>query len=514
MFAFALWDEHEQTLFCARDRFGLKPLFYNIEGDSFSFSSEIKALLPLMQEAKADIEGLKDYLTFQFCLDGKTLFKNVYECPPAHTMTIKNKNVSFQRYWQLYYNLDWDHSEKYFIEKLEYLLKDSVQNHLRSDVPVGGYVSGGIDSSLVSALAVDQNRVDYMGFTGKFTEYNGYDESEYARELAEKYGFELHQMDITLNDFLGNIDKVIYHLDQPTAGPGSFCQYMISSLASKHRKVMLGGQGGDEIFGGYTRYLVAYFEQCIKGAIDGTMNSGNFIVTYESIIPNLTDLRNYKPMIKSFWKDGLFDEIDKRYFRLVNRAPDIHDCIYWDRLGSYEPYETFSKVFNAQNAQNASYFDKMLHFDFKTSLPALLHVDDRMSMAHGIESRVPFMDHELIEFVATIPASFKLKDGNAKYILKESLGSYLPDSILDRKDKMGFPVPFVEWMKGPAKDFLVDILSTTSAQNRDYFNNRLALEKIQGESAFGRNIWGLLSLELWQKQFIDNSVDYRAMLRK
>jgi len=281
-------------------------------------------------------------------------------------------------------------------------------------------------------------------------------------------------------------------------------------MAAKRRKVVLGGQGGDEIFGGYTRYLIAYFEQCIKGAIDGTMNSGNFVVTYESIIPNLVDLRNYKPMLKSFWKEGLFDDIDKRYYRLVNRAPDISGCIRWDRLGHYEPFEKFSDIFNSKNAKKASYFDKMLHYDFKTSLPAVLHVEDRMGMAHGMESRVPFLDHDLIDFVSSIPASFKLKDGQSKRLLKESMGQYLPQDIVQRKDKMGFPVPFVEWMKGPAREFIGDTLSSKKALEREYIDNKSALSKIQEESEFGRNMWGLLSLELWHQQFMDNANDFKA----
>lgn len=196
-------------------------------------------------------------------------------------------------------------------------------------------------------------------------------------------------------------------MDYPAAGPGSFPQYMVSQMAAKHRKVVLGGQGGDEIFGGYTRYLIAYFEQCIKAAIDGTMNNGNFIVTYESIIPNLASLRNYKPLLQKFWKDELFAPMDRRYFRLVNRADSISDEVNWDMLEGFSAYQTFQKIFNSKNVKKDSYFDLMTHFDFKTLLPALLHVEDRVSMAHGLESRVPFLDHPIIEFAATIPSIVK-----------------------------------------------------------------------------------------------------------
>ncbi len=298
MFSFALWDEGKQSLFCARDRFGIKPFYYTTVDGIFYFASEVKALLPFVEQIETDLDGFKDYLTFQFCLAGKTLFKGIQELLPAHFLLVSNSRVQIERYWEVYYEPDYHHTARYFEEKLRALLEESVALHLRSDVPVGAYVSGGLDSSAVASLAVGQQEPGAMiGFTGKFASYGAaYDESQYARTLAEWRGFDLYEVDITAADFVEHIRKVIYHLDYPVAGPGSFPQYMVSQLAARHRKVVLGGQGGDEIFGGYTRYLIAYFEQCIRGAIEGTMGSGNFVVTYESIIPNLVALRNYKPL--------------------------------------------------------------------------------------------------------------------------------------------------------------------------------------------------------------------------
>ena len=194
---------------------------------------------------------------------------------------------------------------------------------------------------------------------------------------------------------------------------------MVSQAAARDAKVILGGQGGDEIFGGYTRYLIAYFEQCIKAAIDGTMHSGNFVVTYESIIPNLVALQNYKPLLKEFWSEGLFEDLDARYFRLINRAPHLSGEVDFDALGDYSPFATFQGIFNGSNVGHQSYFDKMTHFDFKTLLPALLQVEDRVSMAHGLESRVPLLDHELVELAATMPADVKFKDGTMKHVFKQ-----------------------------------------------------------------------------------------------
>ena len=222
---------------------------------------------------------------------------------------------------------------------------------------------------------------------------------------------------------------MIYHLDFPVAGPGSFPQFMVSQLAASHLKVVLGGQGGDEIFGGYARYLLAYFEQCIKAALDGTYKNGNFVVTIESIVPNLGLLREYKPMMAEFWRKGLFGGIDERYFRLVDRSTDMAEEVDWRQLDKRQVFEAFRAIFNNQNnVQKEAYFDKMTHFDFKCLLPALLQVEDRMSMAHGLESRVPLLDHPLIEFVATVPADVKFTGGRMKHLLKTCLRRRVAES--------------------------------------------------------------------------------------
>lgn len=516
MFAFALWDDRQKLLVCARDPFGIKPLYYTVSRGVLYFASEAKALLPFVPDIETDVDGLKDYLTFQFCLGGKTLFKGIQEVLPGHVLTVRNGIIETRRYWEVYYHLDFDHTSQYFEDKVRTLMEDSVALHLRSDVPIGAYVSGGFDSGIVAALAAERKGGELVGFTGKFSFGQGYDESRYARDLASSRGFELHEVDITDADFVQNFEKVMYHLDFPVAGPGSFPQYMVSQLAARHRKVVLGGQGGDEIFGGYVRYLVAYFEQCIKAAIEGTMHSGNFIVTYESIIPNLTALRNYKPMLQQFWREGLFEEADKRYFRLVNRSSLHADEVDWALLGDYSPYETFRGIFRGSNVQKESYFDSMTHFDFKTLLPALLHVEDRMSMAQGLESRVPFLDIPLVEFAATMPSNIKFKDGNMKHVLKASMSSVLPSSIVNRTDKMGFPVPLQEWVagKGKVRDFAADMLSSRAALSRPVINNRRVLAGMGRELKFGRKLWGFLCLEQWHKSFHDKAGEYRRLLTK
>jgi asparagine synthase (glutamine-hydrolysing) len=429
---------------------------------------------------------------------------------PGHTLTIRNGVVREERYWEVQYEPEFGHSEAWFTERLRELVEESVQFHLRADVPVGAYLSGGLDSSITTALAADSVGSEFQAFTGLFARGERYDESRYARLLAEERGFRLHEQTIGASDFVDSIRDVVYHLDYPVAGPGSFPQYMVSRLAAQHMKVVLGGQGGDEIFGGYARYLLAYFEQCIKAAIDGTMHDGNFVVTYESIIPQLGTLREYKPLMQQFWRDGLFDDLDARYFRLIDRAPDLGDAIEWRFLGEYSPFETFQSIFRAGNVRKESYFDSMTHFDFKTLLPALLHVEDRVSMAHGLESRVPFVDTDVVEFAATLPADVKFKDGHLKHALKEALQGVLPPAIVERRDKMGFPVPLSEWVNDELRDFVLDCFLSENARSRPYLAEDFDVRELIGrEGAFGRNLWGLFSLELWQQAFHDRASEWR-----
>lgn len=508
MFAIAIWDATEQQLFLARDRFGIKPLYWAKTSSGLYFASEVKALLPFLDNRLVNGAALSDYFTFQFCLGEKTLMDGVWQLPAANYALFSPGDLPKPlQYWEVQYQVDYDHTEKWFTEKLFNLVNDSVRMHLRADVEIGSYVSGGVDSSLLAALA-RKVRPDgpFKIFNGRFLEGLDFDESRYAKALANEQNMQLHLADISEKDFVDHIAKVIWHLDQPTAGPGSFPQYMVSKQVGEQIKVVFGGQGGDEIFGGYARYLVAYFEQCIKGAIEGTLQNGKYVVTYESIIPNLETLRQYKPMLREFWANGLFGDRDERYWRLVNRANTFGDILTPEAINQEETFAEFKSIFWGSNVSKESYFDSMTHFDFKTLLPALLHVEDRMSMAHGVESRVPFLDHPLVEFAATIPADVKFKNGELKRMLKTVFSDQLPTSILNRKDKMGFPVPLNLWLKkgGIARDLIGDIFSSERAQTRPYLAKNLLLDKLlDSQSIYGRNIWALLCLEIWHQQFID-----------
>lgn len=506
MFSFAIWDEREQEFFAARDRFGIKPFYYTVSHGVLYFASEMKALVPFLDKIAIDYQSLEEYLAFQYTLGEKTLFEGISELPPGHTMCIRDGRPLIEKYWDVSYEVDFSKSESDFLDEIRDLTTRAVSENLSGDVEVGAYVSGGIDSSLVYLLAHQADPLVTKSFHGRFTDYPGFDESMFATIATDPTGSTPHVLDIFAEDFEKSVSSIIYHLDTPTAGPGSFPQYMVSEFASKSVKVVLGGQGGDEVFGGYTRYLIAYLEQCLTAAIDGTYDDGRFVVTLESIIPNLTVLKEYKPLIQKFWSRNLFAPLEERYFDLLDKSSDFAGIMADGVVDRTRLYSSFLSSFRAPGSvRKEAYLDSMMRFDFKNLLPALLHVEDRMSMAHGLESRVPLLDHELVEAVARVPADIKFSRGESKRLLKKAFKEQIPPEIGARRDKMGFPVPLSEWSKNELEGYFRDTFSSTKARNRDYLTGVSPDGSLRAEGSFSRKSWVLLSLELWQQQFHDNA---------
>ncbi len=506
MFAFIIYNRNKNTLFIARDHFGIKPLYWYHDNELILFGSEIKALLAHPDiHAEADTDNLYEYLTFQFIMGQETLFKDIHKILPGHYVTIdlKNWDIKQVKYWEPDFRTDQFHTEEYFISELKAILEETISQQLRSDVPVGTYLSGGIDSSLVTIMASKLLNKPIKSFSGAFREGPEFSELQYAQIAAKSANAELFEIFPTEQEFIDLMPKLIYHLDEPV-GPGLFPQYIVSKYASKHVKVILGGQGGDEIFGGYTRYLVAYLEQALKGAINESNEEEEHIVSLESILPNLPALKQYIPMMKSFWKEGSFEPMDQRYFHLINRMGATSHFFQpgFTKECKHELiFNKFSDYFN--NPETKSYFNKMTHFDMFGSLPGLLQVEDRVSMSVSIESRVPLLDRRIVDLISKMPAGMKFKGGEMKYLLKKTIRDIMPREIMDRKDKMGFPVPLHIWSKNKAKSFIMDTLLSKKAKERNIINTDYVEKMINTEQPFGRGLWGLLCLELWYTQFID-----------
>jgi asparagine synthase (glutamine-hydrolysing) len=507
MFAFIIYDKQRNRLLVAKDHFGIKPLYWYHDEKKIVFGSEIKAILKHPDiVAEPDRKNLYEYLTFQFILGEETMFRKISKVLPGHYMTFDLGSGKLNRfkYWEPDFKIDKYHTEEYFIVKLGEILDLTISQQLRSDVPLGSYLSGGIDSSFVTILSASKYGKQLKSFTGAFDEGPEYNELIYAREVAKAANSKLYEVIPTEQEFIELLPKLIWHLDEPVAGPGVFPQYIVSKLASEHVKVVLGGQGGDEIFGGYARYIVAYLEQALKGAIFESNEEGEHIVSLSSILPNLPFLRTYTPMFKDFMRKEVFDSMERRYFHLINRMGLSESFLTKEFLAQYnedEMFEKFSIVFN--HPDTLSYFNKMTHFDMVASLPGLLQVEDRVSMAVSIESRVPLLDRRIVDLISRMPAGMKFKGAEMKYLLKRIVKDIIPDKILNRKDKMGFPVPLDLWAKNKAKDFILDTLLSKNARERNIVDPKYVEELITSEHPFGRGLWGILCLELWFQQFID-----------
>ncbi len=503
MFAFAIWDKKRKSLFLARDPFGIKPLYYTFNGSQFIFASEIKSILKYTQHSPdLDVTSLYDYLSLQYVLGEKTLFKGVSKLLPGHSLMLKNGHPYIQQYWDVSANYDFAKTEDEFAEELAYLLEDSIRIQLRSDVPLGAHLSGGIDTGAITSIASNILSNKITTFTAGFTEGGIYDDNDWA-EITSGHCKTNHMVTYpTAQDFEQLFSQLIWHLDEPVAAPGIFPQYCVSGLAKKNVTVVLGGQGSDELLGGYTRYLIIYLEQALKQSIFNNNNSLHMSLT--DLLPNLSQLKTYQPLMSYYLKDNLFGSPDSRYFRLVLRNERISELVSPEinkMAGGYSTFDTFSEIFN--KVSDFELLNKILYYEMKAWLPALLQVEDRMSMAWSLESRVPFLDTRIAELAFSMPSNVKFKGGITKYILRKAIDGKLPKEILWRTDKLGFPVPLKKWFQSELKPFLEGSLLSEASLNRNIFRKDVIQSVMQQNGEFDRTLWGLLCMESWFSVFLD-----------
>ncbi|MEE3233035.1 MAG: asparagine synthase (glutamine-hydrolyzing) [Candidatus Latescibacterota bacterium] len=501
MFAFALWDENKRTLFAARDRMGIKPFYYVDLGYGLAFASEIKSLLahpdvnPILDE-----HALQDYIDLQYCLDDKTLFKGIKRLLPGSYLLWKDEKFETFSYWDLKFGEE--NTNEKSPELLNELITDAVRLRLRSDVPVGSHLSGGLDSSAISCVAADLLDSPLKVFTGGFDTAQRYDESKYAKIVAGHVGAEYYQIFPNALDLEQTFDDMVFHLDEPVAGAAVFPQYFLSKLAAKHVKVVLGGQGGDELFCGYTRYLIGYLEQCLQNSIYGNAPLvGDW--TLADIEPHLSYLGGFEPTMQKLFGSNMFADASDRYYRLLQRSEDMDGILKTRDLldPKYSTIEIFRSEFNKPDSNDL--IDRMMYIDLKNHLQSLLHLEDRTSMAASLESRLPLLDYRIVEFAIAQSPESRFSGGKPKNLLRQAVSDYVPPAILNRKDKMGFPVPIFEWFSGELKPFVEDILLGDETRSRGFFDMTQVEQSIRSEKPFGRTVWGLLSLELWFRRFFD-----------
>ena len=503
MFAFAIFDKRNQKLFIARDRVGVKPLHYALAGSRLVFGSEIKSLLSHPDVPRAvNLEAISDFLSFSYVPDPHTAFRGIRKLPPGHTLTFKDGMLVTRCYWDFSYpereSGGEEHDQEYYTERLRELLAESVRIRLMSDVPLGAFLSGGIDSSTVVAMMARAMDQPVKTFSIGFSE-SSHDELHYARIAARHFQTDHHEFIVT-PDVCRIVEEIVWHHDEPFADVSSVPTYIVSKMAREHVTVVLSGDGGDELFAGYERYLVDRGREKYE-RIPGVIRR-NLMLRPSRWLPRSVYGKNYLRNVALDPEARYIDSIscfsdEKKQLLLSNE--------FCRAMSGHNATERFTRLFAAPGSSER--LDHLLYLDSKTYLPGdIMTKVDRMSMAHSIEAREPLLDHKLIEFAQQIPARFKLDGLETKSILKKAMRGIIPEEII-RRPKQGFGVPMQKWFKEDLREMVVDTLTDSRTRQRGYFNQRV-VEGILGEHLRGRrdnsrHLWSLLMLELWHRAFID-----------
>jgi len=507
MFAFALWDVHAQRLMLARDRGGQKPLYYAEHDGGLIFGSEIKCLLEYPNFPRiVDLEAIDHYLTLQYVPDPWTGFKHIRKLPPAHTLTLQEGNISLQRYWDLPYIPKLTNSEDALIEELRSKLREAVQIRMISDVPLGAHLSGGIDSSLIVALMAEHASRPVKTFSIGFEEEK-FSELEYARAVAEQYGTDHHEFMVNYGDVPSTIEKIMTFFDEPFADSSALPVYFLSCMTREHVTVALNGDGGDELFAGYQRYALDRFAN-IYSHLPRFVTQG-IVPAAARLLPEPVNVPIEANPVAGLKRLGQVADISREasivrwgsYFNEQMKRDLWKKDVRASFLGSNSS-ELLSASFRAAEAD--SFLDRTLYSDTTNYLPGdLLVKADRMTMAHSLEGRSPFLDHVLMEWAARLPVTMKLKGRSHKAILKKAFANALPPSVTKR-GKQGFGIPLGAWFRGPLADWTKETLLDPNAGVHTLFQpsalDRILHEHAQGRTDHGKRIWTLMALELWWRQ--------------
>lgn len=505
MFAIVIWDGRRERLLMVRDRLGIKPLYYRLDGDRLLFASEIKALVvdPDLKR-EVNLRSLVDYLTFQNVFGKKTFFKGIAKLLPGHFAIKDDKGFKEEEYWDLEFKKDRQRDEDYFVRKYREMLRRSVSMELISDVPLGFHLSGGMDSSSVAVSA--KGLVDkFVTFSGSFP-IEGFDETPYAHQVAKSLSADEHRISLQPEQVKEMLAKMVYHLDEPRVGPGSIPQYYVAKLASQHVKVVLTGHGGDELFAGYPAYLYAHLKETTRPKEGG---SGREMLKALKDLKSRTSAEGWKRTIGLPLYTLLNPDLG-RYAREAVFNPEELGALLAPRVKkATKGYSTREMLDHYRDRKKGlTSLERLQYVDIKTYLPSLLDNEDRLSMAFSLESRVPILDHNIAEFSATIPSLHKVKGLTLKNIPRKAVKGLIPDEVIDHK-KMGFPVPLAEWLRDGLGDYAREMLLSDAAMKRMFFNSgyvrKLLDEHSTGSVDHSEKIWCLLNFELWNKIFIDRT---------
>ena len=453
MFAIAIWDGGRLIL--TRDRIGEKPLYWYHKGERFLFASEIKSILT---QIEAEPVFPESYFSLESSVNDETLFKGVKSLEPGSTLVFDGEKIVKNRYWRLESeDPDTGKPDSYFVKRLRELIEDSVRLRMRSDVEVGLFLSGGLDSSLIACLARPQHV-----FSCRFPMGERFDELHFAREVADRIDSRMHVISPEPSDFRNSFSDILWHLDQPIATPSSIAEFLLARSAAQFVKVVLGGQGADEAFGGYVRYL---------------------FMTIENDLAAVPQLASYRPMARFFWSPSIFDKPATRYAQMLHR-------------GGGEPPGWLIALVEDRFSRGKNLVDSMGICDIDLTLPSLLTMNDRAAAAVGLENRCPFLDHRILEFAFRLPARLKIRDYAGKHILRLAAKGIVPDSIIERTDKMGLVVPVAGWLADELRPWADAEISKLGKLRKNFSAGD------SNRGVFDRSRYHALSTALWLNRFV------------
>ncbi len=491
MFAFVIWDKQEKTLFAARDQFGIKPFYYAVKEHDFFYASESKAIYKILKDKNFDHDALQDYMTYQYVPETETLTQEIKVLAPGCTLTKKlGEKLRIERYFHREYH-PVKRPEAVYAKKVNQTLIDSVKIHMRSDVPVGAFLSGGIDSSIVVAIARQFNP-DLQTFSVGF-ERKGYSELDLAQETADQLGVQNFSKVITPGEFMRVFPRFVWHMDDPLADPAAVPQYFLTREAAKRVKVALTGEGADELFGGYPIY---HEPKSLKGfqytkAINGALQRLATMLPDGMRGKSLLQ-RGTTPLVDRYVGNAfIFDETEKQAF--------------FKHYNQNHPFQTMTRPFYDESKRYDP-IDQMQFIDMHTWLNGdLLHNADRTALAHSLELRTPFVDREVFQLASEIPADLKISHGTTKFILRQATVDLLPAAVLNRK-KLGFPVPIRFWLKNEMYDWAKQIIN--DSQTDEYFDKQYFLKLLEvhrnGQKDYSRQIWTVLTFMVWHKIYVES----------
>lgn len=507
MFAFALWDGNQQKLLLARDRLGQKPLFYTQIGQELLFGSEIKAILAVDgRPREMDYTAMHHYLSLRFVPSPQTMLRHIHKLPPAHILIWQAGKIRITRYWDISFQEKLALDEREFVSGLRQRLSEAISTHLVSDVPVGAFLSGGLDSSIIVAFMVQELGVPTSTFAVGVEEQD-FNELPYARQVAEHH-HTTHQEACVASNLMMALPQMIWHLDEPS-DPIAACQYHAAALAAQHVKVVLGGDGGDELFAGFDRYLgleyVGYY-----ASLPAFVRRG-LIGPALALIPDSFAYKNRTQKLRWLHQLSLLPDTAERYaeatfFFRFNHAgkQTLYNDHLWQQVGGLNSAAVMTQPF--RDAPATDVIDCMLYVDYHTRLPEhSLMLTDRMTMAHSLELRSPLLDHELVEYLAAFPSRMKIRGRQLKYVLRRLSEGYLPPQIV-RRDKQGFMFPIAYWFRQDRHGLLYDLLKDSFFVREGLFRweavQHLLREHRESRVDHHVRLWMLLNLALWYQIYI------------